>query len=85
MSNAQARKKGKVKWFNSNKGYGFITPDDSSDGMTELFAHYTAIKMSGYKMLEEGQVVYFNVERGAKGLQATEIKDEKEEMMASSA
>ncbi len=84
MSNAQARKKGKVKWFNASKGYGFITPDDSSEGMTELFAHYTAIKMSGYKVLEEGQTVYFNVERGAKGLQATEIKGEEEEMMASS-
>jgi len=62
--------KGKVKWFNSEKGYGFI---ESEDG-TDVFAHYSAIQMDGYKTLEEGAEVTFEVSEGAKGPQATNIQ-----------
>jgi cold shock protein len=62
---------GTVKWFNDSKGYGFITP---SEGGEDLFAHHTAIQMSGFKTLKEGQKVEFEVKRGPKGLQAANIK-----------
>jgi len=62
---------GTVKWFNDAKGYGFITPDDGSE---DLFAHFSAINMSGFKTLKEGQKVEFEVKRGPKGLQAHNIK-----------
>lgn len=63
---------GKVKWFNNAKGYGFI----NEDGKTEdLFAHYSAIKMEGYKTLKAGQAVTFNIIQGPKGLHAVEIHD----------
>ncbi|WP_433770015.1 cold shock domain-containing protein CspD [Pseudomonas putida] len=63
---------GKVKWFNNAKGYGFI----NEDGKTEdLFAHYSAIKMDGYKTLKAGQAVTFNIIQGPKGLHAVEIND----------
>ena len=55
--------KGKVKWFNAEKGYGFI---ESEDG-TDVFVHFTAINMDGYKSLEEGAEVSFEVVEGAKG------------------
>ena len=58
---------GTVKWFNDSKGFGFITP---SEGGEDLFAHHTAIQMSGFKTLKEGQKVEFEVKRGPKGLQA---------------
>jgi CspA family cold shock protein len=62
---------GTVKWFNAEKGFGFITPDDGSQ---DLFAHYSAIEASGYRSLEEGQRVEFEVTQGQKGPQAAAIK-----------
>ncbi|MFJ4153332.1 cold shock domain-containing protein CspD [Pseudomonas sp. NPDC089752] len=61
---------GKVKWFNNAKGYGFINEDGKTD---DLFAHYSAIKMDGYKTLKAGQAVTFEIIQGPKGLHATEI------------
>lgn len=61
--------KGKVKWFNAEKGYGFI---ESEDG-TDVFVHFTAINMDGYKSLEEGAEVTFDVVEGAKGPQASNV------------
>jgi CspA family cold shock protein len=61
---------GTVKWFNSEKGYGFIAPDD---GTPDVFAHFSAIAGEGYKNLEEGQRVEFTVTQGAKGPQAENI------------
>ena len=61
---------GKVKWFNENKGFGFITPDDSSD---DLFVHHSEIKGSGYATLQEGQTVEFEVGQGKKGPCATNV------------
>lgn len=61
---------GKVKWFNNGKGYGFIV----EDGQTEdLFVHFSAIEMDGYKTLKAGQAVKFNIIQGPKGLQAVGI------------
>ncbi len=62
---------GTVKWFNDSKGFGFITPDDGSE---DLFAHFSAIGMSGFKTLKEGQKVEFEVTQGAKGKQASNIQ-----------
>ena len=62
---------GTVKWFNDAKGFGFVTPDDGSE---DLFAHYTAIKMGGFKSLKEGQKVSYEVVQGAKGRQASNIQ-----------
>jgi len=62
---------GKVKWFNAEKGYGFITVD--SDGQ-DVFVHYSAIDMTGYKVLEEGQAVSFEVGTGSKGPQAESVR-----------
>jgi len=61
--------RGKVKWFNSQKGYGFITPESGKD----VFVHYSAIQGDGYKSLEEGQEVEFEIEKGPKGEQATKV------------
>lgn len=63
-------KRGKVKWFNNAKGYGFIIEDGQSE---DLFAHYSAIKMDGYKTLKAGQAVNFEIIQGPKGLHAVEI------------
>ncbi len=60
---------GTVKWFNSQKGYGFITRDGGDD----VFVHYKAIQGDGYKSLEEGDKVKFEVSEGAKGLQAINV------------
>jgi CspA family cold shock protein len=61
---------GKVKWFNNAKGYGFI----NEDGKTEdMFAHYSAIQMEGYKTLKAGQAVVFEIIQGPKGLHAVNI------------
>ena len=66
------RQTGTVKWFNNSKGYGFIAP---VDGSKDLFVHYSAITDSGdgYRSLNEGDRVEFNVEQGQKGLQATNV------------
>jgi Cold shock proteins len=61
---------GTVKWFNADKGYGFITPDD---GGADVFAHFSAIQTSGYRTLEENQKVEFDVTEGQKGPQAENI------------
>ncbi|GAA1444340.1 cold-shock protein [Leifsonia poae] len=62
---------GTVKWFNAEKGFGFIAPDD---GGADVFAHYSAITSSGYRSLEENQKVEFEVTQGPKGLQAENIR-----------
>lgn len=64
-----ARKKGTVKWFNNTKGFGFIQTDEGGD----VFVHFKSIIGTGYKSLEEGQRVEFNVAQGQKGLQAEEV------------
>ena len=61
---------GTVKWFNADKGFGFIAPDD---GSADVFAHFSAINGTGYRSLEENQQVSFDVAQGAKGLQAENI------------
>ena len=61
---------GTVKWFNADKGFGFIVPDD---GSAEVFAHYSAINTSGYRSLEENAKVEYEVKRGREGLQAASI------------
>jgi CspA family cold shock protein len=66
---------GVVKWFNDVKGFGFITPDEGGE---ELFAHFSAIEMKGFKSLKEGQKVTFEVVEGPKGKQATHIKPAEE-------
>ncbi len=61
---------GTVKWFNDSKGFGFITPDEGGE---DLFAHFSAINMAGFKTLKEGQRVEFEVVTGPKGKQASNI------------
>ena len=61
--------RGKVKWFSNQKGYGFITPENGKD----VFVHFSAIQGDGYKSLEEGQEVEFEIEKGPKGEQATKV------------
>jgi cold shock protein len=62
---------GTVKWFNADKGFGFITPDG---GGKDVFAHFSAIASNGYRSLEENQRVEFEVMQGAKGPQADNIR-----------
>ena len=61
--------RGKVKWFNNQKGYGFITPENGKD----VFVHHSVIQGEGYKSLEEGQEVEFEIQNGPKGEQATNV------------
>ena len=61
---------GTVKWFNADKGFGFISPAEGGD---DLFVHFSAIQAEGFKTLDEGQRVSFNVGQGQKGPQATEV------------
>ncbi len=61
---------GTVKWFNESKGFGFITP---SEGGEDVFVHFNAISGDGFKTLAEGQTVSYEVEKGPKGLQATQV------------
>ncbi len=60
---------GTVKWFNASKGYGFI----GREGGEDVFVHFSAIQMEGYKRLKEGQKVEFSIENGPKGLQAADV------------
>ncbi len=62
--------KGTVKWFNETKGYGFITPDD---GSKDCFVHHTSIKGEGFKTLQEGEKVEFEITEGEKGPQASNV------------
>ncbi|HRH80393.1 MAG TPA: cold-shock protein [Thiobacillaceae bacterium] len=62
---------GTVKWFNDSKGFGFITPDGGGE---DVFAHFSAISMKGFKSLKEGQRVSFDVTEGPKGKQAANIQ-----------
>lgn len=66
------RQNGRVKWFNDEKGYGFITPDNGQD----LFVHFRAIETSGFKSLKEGQLVSFETTQGQKGPQADKVRVE---------
>ncbi len=63
--------RGKVKWFNNDKGYGFI----ECDNLEDIFVHYSAIKKDGYKSLKEGDIVDFKLIETAKGLQAIEVAE----------
>jgi len=62
--------KGTVKWFNNSKGYGFITPEDGSQ---DVFVHHNSIQGEGYKSLDEGQTVEFDVQQGQKGMEAVNV------------
>jgi len=62
---------GTVKWFNAEKGFGFIS---QPDGGADVFVHHTAIQMTGFRSLEEGQAVEFDLQEGPKGLQAVDVR-----------
>ena len=62
---------GTVKWFNDQKGYGFIAPDDGGD---DCFVHHTSIEMEGFRTLQEGQKVEYDVSQGEKGPQANRVR-----------
>jgi len=69
MGGSNSMKQGTVKWFNAEKGFGFI----SVDGENDVFVHYSAIQVEGYKTLTEGQKVEFDIVEGAKGPQAANV------------
>ena len=62
--------KGTVKWFNAEKGYGFITGEDGQD----VFVHFSGLNMEGFKSLEEGQAVSYDLTEGARGMQAANVE-----------
>ena len=62
--------KGTVKWFSDQKGYGFVTPEG---GKKDVFVHFSAIQLSGYRLLDEGSEVEFEVKQGPKGLQVENV------------
>ena len=64
------RTQGTVKWFNADKGFGFISQEDGED----LFVHYSEIQDTGYRTLEEGAIVEFDITQGKKGMQASAVK-----------
>lgn len=64
--------KGKVKWFNKDKGFGFILTEEGND----VFVHYTGIAKNGFRTLQEGQEVFFELTEGKKGMQAIEVRTE---------
>jgi cold shock protein len=66
---------GTVKWFSNVKGYGFVNTDDNED--EDIFAHFSAIEMDGYKKLTSGQKIEFEINEGPKGLQALNIRSAK--------
>ncbi len=68
--NEERMPKGTVKWFNREKGYGFITPEEGKD----VFVHYTGIAGEGFRNLEEGQIVEFEITQGQKGPQAQNVR-----------
>lgn len=70
MAKGAAMAQGTVKWFNEGKGFGFVTPEE---GGPDLFVHFRAIQMTGYKRLEEGQRVQFEIVQGIKGPQAEHV------------
>ena len=63
--------KGTVKWFNAAKGYGFISPEEGGE---DVFAHFSVIEMDGYKILQRGQAVEYEVQDGPKGPQASQVR-----------
>ena len=65
-----AKIKGQVKWFNESKGFGFITP---ADGSKDVFVHFSAIQGEGFKTLDEGQAVTYDLTEGARGMQASNV------------
>ncbi len=67
---AMARVKGKVKWFNEKKGFGFL---EQESGDKDVFVHFSAIQSDGFRTLKEGQEVEFDIEEGQKGLQAANV------------
>ena len=69
-------RKGVVKWFNNDKGFGFIESEDGEDYISDIFVHYTAIEQDGYKTLEGGQEVKFSLIETDKGLQAKTVQAE---------
>ena len=71
MENPEIQMKGTVKWFNNDKGFGFITPED---GSKDLFVHHSAIQGSGFKSLDEGESVEFDVVQGQKGPAAENVQ-----------
>lgn len=72
MSNKN-KEKGKVKWFNRAKGFGFIVPEGKEPGEGDIFVHYSGIQGDGYRKLDEGDSVEFELTQGPKGLQAENV------------